>query len=137
MPGMWGKTLFFGTSCASANYASPVSGNSIAVETARPIGRIVLVGLAAVVLAVLVLLSWIIFGGRGYKETVGQFFSSVLDADVESFMELIPPEILEAIDDEADYENLEEYFGISKTFLNRCMILKSMNFHMRLLRMRI
>lgn len=97
----------------------PVSRKSIAVETARPIGRIVLVGLAAVVLAVLVLLGWIIFGGRGYEETVGQFFSSILDADVESFMELIPPEILEAVDDEADYENLEESFDISKTFLSR------------------
>ena len=49
----------------------PVSRKSIAVETARPIGRIVLVGLAAVVLAVLVLLGWIIFWGQRLRGDSG------------------------------------------------------------------
>ena len=81
----------------------PVSGNSIAVETARPIGRLVLVGLAVVALAIIAILGRIFLGGRGYEETAEQFWDAVYSCDTKEILELMPPQMLESVMDEEGY----------------------------------
>ena len=47
-------------------------------------------GVVVVLLAV-----WLLFGGRGYKDTVEDFFDACLDGDVQGIIELIPPDLID------------------------------------------
>nr|WP_302651557.1 zinc ribbon domain-containing protein [uncultured Agathobaculum sp.] len=50
----------------------------------------VIAGVVVVLLAV-----WLLFGGRGYKDTVEDFFDACLDGDVQGIIELIPPDLID------------------------------------------
>lgn len=79
-----------------------VSGGS--VGAAKPIGRIVLIVLAVIMICVIGGVIWLgvsLFGGRGPSETAEQFWSDFYDdGDAEDILSLFPPDSYE----EEEYE---------------------------------
>lgn len=65
---------------------------------------IIAVGAAA---AVVLILIFVLFGGRGYKATVKQFFKATFDADGEAIVDLLPDDLLDYVLDEAGYDEDE------------------------------
>lgn len=77
----------------------------------RTVG-LVAVGVAVVVLAVL---AFALFGGRGYKSTVGKFVKASFEGDGEAIVNLMPDEVVEFACEEDDMTRKEAIKELTKS----------------------
>ena len=68
--------------------------------------KIGLIAVAAVIAVVLVL-TIVLFGGRSYKATVKQFFNATFDVDGKAIVKLIPDDLVDYVLDESGYDEDE------------------------------
>lgn len=82
-------------------------GNAVAdvklVNKNRKIGIIT----SAVIVAVLLIVIFNLFGGRGYKTTVKKFFEASIKADAKTMIKLIPEGMLEGAQEEEGWDREE------------------------------
>ena len=69
----------------------------------RKVGMIAMAFIAVVV----ILIAFLLFGGRSYEETVEQFINAQFEADAEDIVKLIPDEMVDYILEEEGYDSDE------------------------------
>ena len=77
------------------------------------------IGMIAVTVVVVIVLiaAFALFGGRSYKATVKQSITATYDVDAEKFMELLPDAVIDRIMKDEDYEDYDEMIDdVNDTF---------------------
>ena len=92
---------------------SPGDGleKAVALQNRSAGKKKVIIVMAAIV--VILLVAWFAFGGRGYKDTVEDFFEASLDGDVQGVLELLPEDLIKnAMASEGyDMGDMEEFIS--------------------------
>lgn len=92
---------------------SPGDGleKAVALQNRSAGKKKVIIVMAAIV--VILLVAWFAFGGRGYKDTVEDFFEAGLDGDVQGVLELLPEDLIKnAMASEGyDMGDMEEFIS--------------------------
>lgn len=119
----------FCQACGAKLYAAvpmpqPAAVNQNAVEAAKPIGRIVLIVLLAILLGGVVWLGVSLFGGRGSADTAKQFWTALYNGNTEELLTLFPDEIYESVEDEEEYERFVHELDSKASYTNNLVNLQ-------------
>lgn len=86
-------TAAFCQACGSRLTAPQTNAGTETLAPKQPYKKTGIIA-AAVIVVVIAFVGWLLFGGRGYKATVEEFFDASMDGDIESVLELIPKDVI-------------------------------------------
>lgn len=100
------------TKTTARTQMQPQTKRPAAKHKRRQDKKIGLIAVAAVI-AVVLILAIVLFGGRSYKAAVKQFFNATFDVDGKAIVELIPDDLVDYVLDESGYDEdeLDEMIG--------------------------